>query len=128
MNMLNKALIGGLLVAILTALLPTSSHAIAAWARKYGVSCNVCHTAGYKLTGAGQKFLRGGHQMSGADQKEANLSEYLSATMKLRNWQSNTNTETLATGVKAKVIRNSFEAHALSLYMGGPLDNGFSSF
>ncbi|MBI2069622.1 MAG: hypothetical protein HYT79_03390 [Elusimicrobia bacterium] len=104
------------------------AQATAAWARKYGVSCNVCHVAGYKLTRTGQQFLRSGHQMPGGEDKEANLSDYLALTAKLRSWQKNKNTETLATGAETKEIRNSFEAHALSIYAGGPLDKGFSFF
>ncbi|MBI4063227.1 MAG: hypothetical protein HY401_02880 [Elusimicrobia bacterium] len=108
--------------------LPQDSQAITAWARKYGVSCNVCHVAGYKLTRAGQNFLRNGHKMPGGQEKEANISDYLAMTAKLRSWQTNKNTKTLATGVETKEIRNSFEAHALSVYSGGPLDKGFSYF
>ncbi|MBI4056563.1 MAG: hypothetical protein HY399_03345 [Elusimicrobia bacterium] len=138
--------VGGTVLGILTALwlIPPIVHktmhycpvkpdgiqeaeAITAWARKYGVSCNVCHAAGYKLTRAGQKFLRGGHVMPGTD-KEANLSDYVALTAKIRAWTKNTKAETLATGVETQTPKSSFEGHALSLYTGGPLDNGFSYF
>ncbi len=106
-----------------------TSHAITAWARKYGVSCNVCHGSGYKLTRVGQKFLRNGHVMpGGGEQKEANISDYVALTAKLRTWAKSSKAETLATGVETKSSRSSFEAHALSMYTGGPLDKGFSYF
>ncbi|MBI4368806.1 MAG: hypothetical protein HY547_01100 [Elusimicrobia bacterium] len=120
-------LLVGLMVMGLVALISDTSHAIAAWSRKYGMSCNVCHVAGYKLTRAGQKFLRNGHQIAGQD-KEDNLSDYVSLTAKVRAWQTNKNVETLATGAETTEDRNSFELHALSLYSGGPLDKGFSYF
>ncbi|MBI4424879.1 MAG: hypothetical protein HY554_14195 [Elusimicrobia bacterium] len=104
------------------------AQAITAWARKYGVSCNVCHVNGYKLTAAGQKFLRGGHQMPGGETgKEANLSDYLAMTAKIRTWGTTTVThESGKDDVRA--AKSSFEMHALSLYSGGPLSNGFSYF
>lgn len=104
------------------------AEATTAWARKYGVSCNVCHVAGYKLTMTGQKFLRKGHQMPAGTEKEADLSDYVALTAKLRSWQKGKTVETLATGAKTKESRNSFEGHALSIYAGGSLDKGFSFF
>ena len=118
--------LGAVLAAI--PLLSADALAIPAWARKYGVSCNVCHTAGYKLTRTGGKFLREGMQLPGVPAKEANLSDYLSIAAKLRTWASNKLTSTLATGAEVSEPRTSFEAHALSLYSGGPLDSGFSYF
>ncbi|MBI4051350.1 MAG: hypothetical protein HY400_02475 [Elusimicrobia bacterium] len=115
-------------LAILVAFGVSEAGAITAWARKYGVSCNVCHAAGYKLTRAGQKFLREGHTMPGTQEKEANLSDYLAITGKIRAWAKPKKVETLATGTETKESRSSFEEHALSLYTGGPLDKGFSYF
>ncbi|MBI5202993.1 MAG: hypothetical protein HY925_15485 [Elusimicrobia bacterium] len=127
-----KLLARAALVAVAAwSLMPADAHAITAWARKYGVSCNVCHVAGYKLTATGQKFLRGGHRMPGSpaevDTKSVKLAEYTAITMKLRS---------SATGSKVveqdkedvKKSGTSFQAHALSLYSGGPLDKGFSYF
>ncbi|MBI4376881.1 MAG: hypothetical protein HY549_10585 [Elusimicrobia bacterium] len=102
------------------------AQAIAAWARKYGVGCNVCHVAGYKLTGAGQKFLRQGHTMPGSD-KEANISDFLSLTAKIRTWGKKTTVVEEARETQ-KTSKSSFEFHALSLYSGGALDRGFSYF
>ncbi|MEK7721707.1 MAG: hypothetical protein AAB359_04895 [Elusimicrobiota bacterium] len=64
--------------------------------------------AGYKLTRTGEKFLREGHKMPGAE-KEGNLSDYVSITSKMRVWGTKKVTETLATGVEAKESRSSFE-------------------
>lgn len=104
------------------------AHAITAWARKYGVSCNTCHAAGYKLTGAGQKFLRAGHKMPGdVSMKDAKMTDYLAITAKLRSSATSSKVEEQG---KADVTKtgNGFQAHALSLYTGGPLDKGFSYF
>lgn len=118
--------LGSVLVSV--PLLSTDTWAIPAWARKYGASCNVCHVSGYKLTRTGGKFLREGFKLPGVPEKEANLSDYMSIAAKIRTWGSNKVTETLATGVSDKEARSSFEAHALSIYSGGPLDHGFSYF
>lgn len=125
-------LLGGTLVVLAVSwmIAPVrDANAITAFARKYGVSCNVCHVAGYKLTATGQKFLRGGHKMPGApaEEKDVKLGDYLALTAKLRSQ---------ATGSKVveqdkedvKKSGTNFQAHALSLYSGGPLDKGFSYF
>lgn len=104
------------------------AHAITAWARKYGVSCNTCHTAGYKLTGMGQKFLRAGHKMPGdVSMKDAKMTDYLALTGKLRTTATYAK---VSEATKQDVIKtgNGFQAHAFSLYTGGPLDKGFSYF
>lgn len=116
-----------ILVSAFFVMFPEESQAVTAWARKYDVSCNVCHTAGYKLTYAGQQFLRHGHQMSGVETKEQNFSDYLSLTMKIRAWDKNTAVQQTRSA-DAITRKNSFEAHALSLYTGGPLDSGFTYF
>lgn len=104
------------------------AHAITAWARKYGMSCTGCHSTGYKLNGTGQKFLRDGHKMGEADMKGANMSDYLSVTGKLRSTAKYTKTVQGANAIDKKEPKNGFQAHALSLYTGGPLDSGFSYF
>ncbi len=115
------------LISLFIIMFPEESQAISAWGRKYGVGCNVCHIAGYKLTYAGQQFLRHGHQMPGAESKEPNLSDYFSVTMKIRYWDKNKTVQ--QSGLSDAIeTRNSFEAHALSIYTGGPLDSGFSYF
>ena len=93
------------------------SFGIAAWARKYGADCSMCHWGGFKLNKTGQDFLRYGHQMPGETAAGKSLNEYASMTGKVRF-----NAE------QAKAASPSFEEHAFSLYTGGPLDNGFSYF
>lgn len=112
----------------LVPLLSADVLAIPAWGRKYGVSCNVCHVAGYKLTATGGKFQREGFQLKGAPAKEANLSDYLSIAARIRAWGTNKVSQNLATKVETTEARSSFEAHAVQLYSGGPLDSGFSYF
>ncbi|MDO8804556.1 MAG: hypothetical protein Q7R35_08990 [Elusimicrobiota bacterium] len=131
--MLNKKMFSKTILVLSAALaciplLSADALAIPAWARKYGVSCNVCHSAGYKLTKTGGKFLREGMQLPGVPAKEASLSDYLSIAAKVRTWGTNKVTQTLSTKVEATEARSSFEAHALSIYSGGPLDSGFSYF
>lgn len=107
-------------VAAFAAVRPAS--AIPAWGRAYKLDCNACHVAGFKLTRTGQDFLRAGHRMEGSEET-ANLSNHVSVAQKSRfNWSQ---TETNGT-TSGKV--NSFEQHALSLYMGGPLQKDFSYF
>lgn len=114
---------GVVAAAVVTVLISVRpADAIPAWTRKYGVDCNTCHVAGFKLTRMGQDFLRAGHTMEGG-KEEVNLSDHVSVAQKSRfNW-SETDTSGVAYG---KV--NSFEQHALAVYMGGPLQKDFSYF
>ncbi|MEK7824531.1 MAG: hypothetical protein AAB290_05775 [Candidatus Eisenbacteria bacterium] len=114
---------GVVAAAVVTVLISVRpADAIPAWTRKYGVDCNSCHVAGFKLTRMGQDFLRAGHQMEGG-KEEANLSDHVSVAQKSRfNWS-----ETETGGVKSARV-NSFEQHALAVYMGGPLQKDFSYF
>jgi len=48
----------GLFMLMMGGVMTQDAHAIAAWARKYGVDCKSCHTAGFKLSAMGQDFLR----------------------------------------------------------------------
>lgn len=122
-----KAILGFFFSIFILFVTASNVNAITAWGRKYEVSCNVCHIAGYKLTYAGQQFLRHGHQLPGAESKEANMSDYFSITMKIRAWDKNTTVQQSG-AADAITTKNSFEAHALSIYSGGPLDSGFSYF
>jgi len=115
-------------VLAIVPLMSADVMAIPAWGRKYGVSCNVCHSAGYKLTKTGGKFLREGMELPGVPAKEANISDYLSIAGRVRAWATNKVSQNLATKVETTEARSSFEGHALQLYSGGPLDSGFSYF
>lgn len=103
------------------------AQSIPAWSRKYDVDCSGCHVgAGFKLTRMGQDFLRSGHTMASAESSEEKLQlgDYFSVAQKIRyNYGEKKNED--GTG---KTSVNSFEQHALSLYMGGPLQKEFSFF
>ena len=100
------------------------ASAIPAWSRKYGVDCTSCHTAGFKLTKMGQDFVRSGHQTAGGEEKQ-DISGHVSVAQKIRySWgQTEVNGD-----IKSGSKTNTFEQHALSLYMGGPLQKEFSYF
>jgi hypothetical protein len=99
------------------------ADAIPAWTRKYGMDCSSCHVAGFKLNRLGQNFLRAGHTMADDAGAKNDVSTHVSVAQKSRfNW-STTEVNDVTT---AKT--NSFEQHALSLYMGGPLQKEFSYF
>lgn len=48
-------------------ILPPESHAIPAFARKYTLNCNVCHTRPPRLNTFGEKFLENGYQLPGTE-------------------------------------------------------------
>jgi len=117
-----SALIVGLAALAFAFARPAS--AVPAWGRKYGTDCTACHVAGFKLNRMGQNFLRAGHTMPGGEEKQ-DLSDYVSYAQKIRyNWAQTDTEGTVLPGTKV----NSFEQHALSVYMGGPLQKDFSFF
>lgn len=119
---LSGALSAVALVAFLVSVRPAS--AIPAWSRRYEVDCSSCHVAGFKLTRMGQNFLRSGHQTVGWEEKK-DLDGNVSVAQKIRyNWGQTDIDGATKPGSKT----NSFEQHALSLYMGGPLQKDFSYF
>ena len=98
--------------------------AIPAWTRKYDLDCSSCHVAGFKLNRFGQNFLRSGHQTAGWEQKQ-DISGHVSVAQKSRFLWG----QTVVDGnVKPGSRVNSFEQHALALYMGGPLEKEWSYF
>jgi hypothetical protein len=119
-------LAGGLALSIVALLLVMvqPAAAIPAWTRKYGMDCSSCHAAGFKLNRFGQDFLRSGHQLANWEEKQ-DIGGHLSVAQKSRfNWS-----QTMVDGaVKPGSKVNSFEQHALSLYMGGPLQEEWSYF
>ena len=46
---------------------PPDSHAIPAFARKYTLNCNVCHTRPPRLNTFGERFLENGYQLPGTE-------------------------------------------------------------
>ena len=55
------------LVALVGVLFPPAADAVPAFARKYDVSCNACHTRHPRLNSFGQRFLENGYQMPGTE-------------------------------------------------------------
>lgn len=51
--------------AVLLGACVPSAQALSQWARKFGMSCNTCHTSFPRLTYFGEKFMRNGYQMPG---------------------------------------------------------------
>lgn len=62
------AVFGALL--LFSVLWPSTASATSQWARKYGVSCTMCHQGFPRLNTFGEEFMRNGYQMPG-DEKEA---------------------------------------------------------
>jgi hypothetical protein len=118
--------IAGLAIAAAAALFASIRPALAipAWTRKYNVDCGSCHVAGFKLSRMGQDFLRSGHQMAGWEESKS-IDGHVSVAQKSRfNWAKTQVDGETKPGSKT----NSFEQHALSLYMGGPLEKNWAYF
>lgn len=95
---------------------PQNANAIAAWARKYGNDCGMCHTNVNRLNKTGRDFLVRGHRMPDEDNAEKkSISDYWSLTQKIRY-------------VSEEGKSDGFDIEAFSLYLGGPLDKNFSFF
>lgn len=63
----------------------SEASAMPQWARRYGVSCSVCHTTVPSLTQAGYQFRRAGFRMPdevGQDAKFANIGDMYSARIR----------------------------------------------
>ena len=55
------------LIILVGILFPPAANAVPAFARKYDVSCNACHTRQPRLNSFGQRFLENGYQMPGTE-------------------------------------------------------------
>lgn len=123
----SRWIVSGALSAITVTALIVSvrpASAIPAWGRRYGVDCSSCHVAGFKLTRMGQDFLRSGHQTAGWEDKK-DIDGNISIAQKIRyNWGQTDVDGNIKPGSKT----NSFEQHALSIYVGGPLQKDWSYF
>lgn len=110
-------------IAVFLTSLPMESWAISAWARRYGTDCSMCHWKLNKLNGIGKNFMKLGHRLADEtamkDSKGlAALGDYISFTEKVR----------ILSGETSNGVTTDFTIEALSIYMGGPLLNGFSFF
>ncbi len=110
---MKKVVMGG--VVFLLLLSAQDAFAIAAWARRHGVTCSACHVGGgWQLNKNGQDFLRYGHMYEG-EKIGKEWFEYLSFSSKVR-----------FQGSDKELVR--FYNEAFSIYTGGSLGKGWSYF
>lgn len=57
-------------VVLILVLIAETAHAIPAFARRYSLSCTVCHVGFPKLNGFGEAFIQNGYQLPGVDIKD----------------------------------------------------------
>ena len=115
-----RTMMGIAMVAVMV--IPATSQAIPAWARKYSLDCSSCHFGGTnRLTKFGKEFqVRGDRLASDASEteiKELNLSNYMSLAGKFR-----------FNADKDAVPSTNFDVEALSIYSGGALYDNYSYF
>lgn len=99
-------------------------NAVAAWARRYGVDCSMCHWRLNRLNQTGRMFLLRGHRMPGDkgwSEDKKDLGDYVTLTSKIRYIvdRDRSATENIAT---------EFDIEAFSLYTGGPIEKNWSYF
>jgi hypothetical protein len=70
---MKKYIFPTILLLVTGIIFPSNSFAIPAFARKYGFSCNMCHTAFTKLNDFGQRYRDNGYQIPGEEGKEKNV-------------------------------------------------------
>ena len=133
-----------LLVVVLLALMPTSSRAIPAFARKYGVKCYTCHTVPPALNKNGYMFKRLGYRMP-PDEMDGtkpapkivaldkdikyNLINSFALIMQASVTEDKNVAETGATPPTSSSTDSSFNLDEAALFVAGPVpDSGFSYF
>jgi hypothetical protein len=72
---MKRLLIVLLIFAGMQFMIPSSSQAIPAFARKYGFNCNMCHVSFAKLNDFGQRYRDDGYQIPGQEGFEKNVFE-----------------------------------------------------
>ncbi|MBI4178839.1 hypothetical protein HY522_05335 [bacterium] len=92
------------------------ADAIAAWGRKYSVSCSACHQGQWDLNKDGQEFLRRGHRYE-EEKAGPNINDHMSFATKIRYKYGETSSP-----------RTKFEHHAFAIYTGGAMTPQFSYF
>ena len=66
---MRSSLLGSLLIVAVIVGATSTAHAIPAFARRYGTSCQTCHVAFPKLTPFGESFRRDGFKFPGKDEE-----------------------------------------------------------
>ncbi len=126
MRYVNKgAIMASLAVFLVLFLLPDESQALPAWARKYGVSCNVCHTPGApRLNPLGHQFRKLGYRMPeeiGQEPKYKEIGEYISMRGRARY-----EFENLGQGKGGSTSQ--FKWNDATLFYGGSVTKNLSAF
>jgi hypothetical protein len=79
-----KILINVLIIVVCLGFFTQDAFGIAAWARRYSVTCSACHVGGgWQLNKNGQDFLRYGHMYEG-DKVGEKWFDYFSFSTKIR--------------------------------------------
>lgn len=128
----------------LLALLPTSAHAIPAFARKYGVKCYTCHTVPPALNKNGYMFKRLGYrmppdEMDGTKQApkivdldkniKFNLIHSFALILQTSVTEDKNVAETGSTPATSSSTDSSFNLDEAALFVAGPVpETGFSYF
>jgi hypothetical protein len=106
-------LVGMLLV------IPDTSTAIPAFARKYGFNCNMCHVGFTKLNDFGMRFRDNGYQIPGQEGREKNVFQ-TGVPLSVRT------TTGLLVSHEAKYTTSSFTINGLDLLAAGVLHENIS--
>ncbi len=139
-----RAIKSFLLVFVLLTLVPASSRAIPAFARKYGVKCYTCHTVPPALNKNGYMFKRLGYRMP-PDEMDGtkpapkivaldkdikyNLINSFALIMQASVTEDKNVVETGATPSTSSSTDSSFNLDEAALFVAGPVpDTGFSYF
>lgn len=118
-------LLGGLLaLALFLFGLPAKTAAIPAWARKYNMNCNGCHSPAVpRLNTFGFKFKWAGYRLPeeiGEKQEVANVSDYIAARMAVQYAYNKTEGSPPTT--------SQFELDNATLWAGGAIGKHFGAF
>jgi hypothetical protein len=117
---------GGILAAAVIGLFAASpASALPQWARRYGVSCTVCHASVPQLNSTGYKFRVAGYRMPdeiGNDAKISNYGDIMS--VRAREQYKITAPSTDSTGKKTQAT-NGFSNPGLGIY---PLYGAFGKY
>jgi hypothetical protein len=71
----SRFIMAGLLFAVVATSLPGSAWAIPVFARKYGFSCNMCHSNIPRLNDFGTRYRENGYQLPGRENDEKTILE-----------------------------------------------------
>jgi hypothetical protein len=131
-----RSLAGSFLLTFIISLLclsPTSSSALPAFARKYGLRCSACHETWPMLNFFGQKFKDNGYQlMNDRDSPIWQNNAYWPATLRMTpNWhRESTNKVSVdqsPTGLR-RIESSGFDLSGLDFHTGGMLEKNISFY